>query len=977
MTTPYHAKYLAHELTKRVSADNAEKLSQSLFNATVDLNPHQVEAALFAFRSPLSRGAILADEVGLGKTIEAGLIVSQLWAEKKRRILCIVPAALRKQWNRELSEKFFIDSFILEGKSFKEAQKQGVGNPFIQTDRVVICSLQFARAKMTETQTVPWDLVVIDEAHRLRNVYKKGNKIARAIRDAIGNRPKILLTATPLQNSLMELFGLVTFIDPHIFGSEATFRSFFGTSTGLITEGQFRSLRSRIQPVCQRTLRRQVTEYIRYSNRISITQDFTPTESEVRLYNSVTAYLQKPELFALPSGQRKLITLILRKILASSSFAIAATLGTMMARLEKLKKQGQPEGDEPIAEVVGDDVEHADEIADEWSEEDNLAEGEVPDTDVETEKIREVLGIKSEISELKVFKELAESISDNAKGEALLIALKAGMRKAAELGAPKKALIFTESRRTQSYLRGLLEANGYKDKIVLFNGTNTDPESKILYKDWLKRHAGQDCVSGSPTADMRSALIEQFQGAAEIMIATESAGEGVNLQFCNLVVNYDLPWNPQRIEQRIGRCHRYGQKHDVVVINFINRSNEADRRVFELLDQKFKLFDGVFGASDEVLGVLESGVDFEKRINEIIQNCRTSEQINAAFDQLQSELEEKIAASIKDARTKLLENFDEEVQQKLRLRRAETKTSMSRYGEWLWRLTCQELAECAAFDPPTHCFNLQRVPDGLQLPALPLGKYRLVMAAERKDSAQPADDEHQYRAGHPLAAAVVSRAKGRTLPISEVTFDYSQFEGKIGLIEDLIGKTGWLRLVKLSVKALETEDHLLFSGVTSDGTPVDPDTCAKLLAVPGTVGQACSLTEAIRSSLDHQLTTERQSFLAKALSRNQRYFDAEMTKLDNWAEDLKENLEFEIKDVSRQITEAKRELLMTVDLPSKLQAHKKVKDLEKLRQDKRKTLFDAQDKIDADKDRLIGEIEAQLMQQTSEEEVFTIRWAVA
>ena len=150
MPTPYHAKYLAHELTKRVSADNAEKLSQSLCNATVDLNPHQVEAALFAFRSPLSRGAVLADEVGLGKTIEAGIIVSQLWAERKRRVLCIVPAALRKQWNRELSEKFFIESTIIEGRSFKEIQKRTAGNPFLQDDRVVICSYQFARAKIAE-----------------------------------------------------------------------------------------------------------------------------------------------------------------------------------------------------------------------------------------------------------------------------------------------------------------------------------------------------------------------------------------------------------------------------------------------------------------------------------------------------------------------------------------------------------------------------------------------------------------------------------------------------------------------------------------------------------------------------------------------------------------------------------------------------------------------------------------------------------
>ena len=156
---------------------------------------------------------------------------------------------------------------------------------------------------MAEVQAVPWDVVVIDEAHRLRNVYKKSNKIARAIRDAIG----VLLTATPLQNSLMELYGLVTFIDPHIFGSEATFRDLYSTRGDHFTQDQFQSLRLRIQPVCQRTLRRQVTEYIRYTKRISITQDFTPSDAEVRLYNLVGGYLQKPELYALPSSQRKLI----------------------------------------------------------------------------------------------------------------------------------------------------------------------------------------------------------------------------------------------------------------------------------------------------------------------------------------------------------------------------------------------------------------------------------------------------------------------------------------------------------------------------------------------------------------------------------------------------------------------------------------------------------------------------------------------
>src|ERR1051325_7901546 len=766
MSTPYHAKYLAHELTKRVSADNAEKLSQSLCNATVDLNPPQVEAALFAFRSPLSRGAVLADEVGLGKTIEAGLIVSQLWAERKRRVLCIVPAALRKQWNRELSEKFFIESAIIEGRSFKEIQKRTVGNPFLQDDRVVICSYQFARAKIAEVQAIPWDLVVIDEAHRLRNVYKKGNKIARAIRDAIGHRPKVLLTATPLQNSLMELYGLATFIDPHIFGSEDTFRDQYSPRGDQFTQDQFQALRSRIQPVCQRTLRRQVQEYVPFTNRISLTQDFTPTDGEVRLYNMVSGYLQKPELFALPSGQRKLITLILRKILASSSFAIATTLGTMMARLEKLKQAKSPADGESVTDVVGEEMEHADEIEEEWSE-DGTNEEAHQGANEQANKVKQLLGIQTEIDELRVFKELAESITDNAKGDALLMALKAGFLKATELGAPRKALIFTESRRTQSYLRGLLEANGYKGKIALFNGTNTDPESKKTYQAWLKRHAGEDCVTGSPSADMRSALVEEFQERAEIMIATESAAEGVNLQFCNMVVNYDLPWNPQRIEQRIGRCHRYGQKHDVVVINFLNRTNRSDRRVFELLDQKFKLFDGVFGASDEVLGVLESGVDFEKRINEIYQNCRTTDDIHAAFDKLQQELEEKIEAAMKDARTKLLENFDVDVHQKLRMRSEETTNSLSRYGDWLRHLTRYELAECAIFDTDGGRFELHRAGGISPRVRISRRKYRLVTAGG--DGA-----DHPSRPAHPLAEALIGRAKERNLPACNLTFDYSQ-----------------------------------------------------------------------------------------------------------------------------------------------------------------------------------------------------------
>ena len=312
--TPYHAKYFAHELTRRHASDSLQKLAASLSDAQVDLNPHQVEAALFAFRSPLSKGAILADEVGLGKTIEAGIVISQKWAERKRKILIILPSSLRKQWNQELMDKFFLPSVILETQPFNQEIKRGNLNPFDQKETIIICSYHFARAKDAYIRQTAWDLVVIDEAHRLRNVYKPTNKIANAIKNAVAHAPKLLLTATPLQNTLMELYGLVSIIDDYTFGD---LKSFKGQFAKLTNEDNFDDLKERLKPICKRTLRRQVLEYVKYTNRIPITQEFIPTENEQRLYDLVSDYLQRPNLYALPPSQRQLMTLILRKLLAS------------------------------------------------------------------------------------------------------------------------------------------------------------------------------------------------------------------------------------------------------------------------------------------------------------------------------------------------------------------------------------------------------------------------------------------------------------------------------------------------------------------------------------------------------------------------------------------------------------------------------------------------------------------------------------
>src|SRR3989338_9018501 len=366
--TDYHAKYFAYELTKRCPSDSLEKLSVTLSNAQVDLNPHQVEVALFAFRSPLSKGAVLADEVGLGKTIEAGIVISQKWAERKRKILIIVPSSLRKQWNQELIDKFFLPSIILEAKSFNQEIKNSNLNPFKQND-IVICSYHFARTKDVYIKQIEWDLIVIDEAHHLRNVYKNTNKIANAIKTAVAHSPKLLLTATPLQNTLMELYGLVSIIEDYTFGDLPSFKSRFARLTN---NDNFDDLKERLKPICKRTLRRQVLEYVKYTNRIPITQEFYPTENEQRLYDMVSDYLQRQSLYALPASQRQLMTIILRKLLASSTYEISGTLEALGNKLDAIVEN--QEAVPLLEEKISEDFEILDEIKDEWTEDDEEME---------------------------------------------------------------------------------------------------------------------------------------------------------------------------------------------------------------------------------------------------------------------------------------------------------------------------------------------------------------------------------------------------------------------------------------------------------------------------------------------------------------------------------------------------------------------------------------------------------------------------
>lgn len=943
--TSYQARYFAEQITLKRPQSSYDSLTSTMSGIKVDLNPHQVDAALFAMQSPLRSGALLADEVGLGKTIEAGLILAQFWAERRRHILLIVPAALRTQWRSELSEKFYIDSVLMDSSNFSKIKRSGRFNPFDVEDQVVICSYNFASRNADTLHAIPWDLVIMDEAHRLRNVYKSNNVTGKRLQVALQRRKKLLLTATPLQNNLMELYGLVSIIDEHVFGDAKTFREMYISVTNADIRNQ--NLKRRLEAFCKRTLRKQVTEYVRYTGRHALLQEYSPTAAEEELYNSISTYLQTDKLYALPAGQRTLITMVLRKLLASSSFAIAGTLDSLIARLENLL-QGTD------AELDLEDYDAYSELTD---EENGPAE-ESSNGQEDTQHRRD--GIIRELAQLRQFSALASSITVNAKGDNLISALTQGFDRIEKLGGQRKAVIFTESRRTQQYLLNLLSNHGYAGKIVFLNGVNDDNISKQIYATWKECHQDDGIISGSRQADMKAAVVEAFRERASILIGTEAAAEGINLQFCSLIVNYDLPWNPQRIEQRIGRCHRYGQKNDVVVINFLNRENAADRRVYELLDQKFRLFEGVFGSSDDVLGSIESGVDFEKRIASIYQTCKTAEAIQAEFDRLQEELSDQIQEKMTQARQSILENFDEEVVSRLKECQDNTVASLDKFAQWMYYFSIIHGAEQVE---PLNQWRLKFKDHGVER------TYNL----KWKDAEEEGDVF--LRRENPLYASWLAEALEQPLPPAQLRFDHSHSERNISFLTAHPNLRGVLSIDKLIYEGIGEEEHLVFSVLAEGGTQIDDETINRILELPATIVGVCSEKEKELRVLREQRLELQKLAVEEA---NKKYYLEECDKLDAYSEDIKEGLQHELKALKKAITEKKKVFRACTGRPLEeiIAMKDEINKMDAQRKKMQREIYAREDEIDAEKERLQEEVRQKLQGNCVVEHIMTIGFEI-
>ena len=896
---PIHRRYYAEDLVRLRRADSPRRRVAAQRRSRVDANPHQIEAVMFALRRIPEGGCILADEVGLGKTIEAGLVIAQLLAEGKERILILLPRPLLGQWSDELRDLFGIDAV--------EASDPGVD---LRAPGVVLAGREYAggeRGAERLGQAAPFDLCLIDEAHEVfaglhRRFRRDGSydedsphaRTAHRVRRIIGISPVLLLTATPIQNSLSEMWSLVQYIDRTgtLLGDKPTFEELFDRGSGgrRISEAQANELQRRLGVVVQRTLRRQAVEYLErpFVGRQARLFRYRMSPDEKSLYDDVTEYLLRPQLLAFRGRARQLQLIGFHRRMASSIAALARSLEGVARRLRGLLRSGG--GEDDAADLA--DLEEVNEPIPSIADEDP---GNLPALAPEA-ALPSPAAVERELGEIEDFIARARALPEDSKAESLLRAVELMMDRPADR---RKLLIFTESLTTQEYLRDLLVGRSELEEadITLFRGVNDSPRAAEALRVWREEVESEfpEYRRPSPSVAVRLALVHEFRTRSTVMIASEAGAKGLNLQFCDTVVNYDLPWNPQRIEQRIGRCHRYGQKRDVTVINFLAEDNEAQRLTFDILSSKLDLFGKVLDRSDVVLQTPRSdasetlasalGPDFESQLRRIWDRARSVEEVEAELRRLREDLEERRREldRVRERAMGLIERrLDASVRQVFDEIRSGLGPALTELDGDLERVLSAYLEDAGAAHGVRESEERRVLHFGAsgRLPtAFRNGGSVVVGDARGLPTADP------LHLGHPLIRAAVDDVRRRCAGAFRVAFRLRPTAP--ASLRDRRGSRGRLALTRVRYAGFEDEERLRATVVFDDAEVLRPGEAAMAL-----LRQPCVDTEELspplavsEADLDEVVEEELFEEHGRVAAVNQQSFEQSIGQLDQYLED--------------------------------------------------------------------------------------------
>ena len=510
--TSFHAYLTARKLG---ALERSEALLPVFASSSIGVYPYQIAASRFAMRSQYIKGCILCDEGSLGKTYEALLIASQRWYEGKDRLLLILPNNLVSQWVSKIENGFSLPYTLWNS-----------GDEIPETDGIIITTYDYAQKQAEIIGSRTWDMIIFDEVDVL---FKPENKTVITLKTATAGAFRLLLTPTPITMSVMDIYGLIHFIDESVLPEADDFyKRYFRKPEN------YHELTSWVSQFAFRTLKSQVTGYVNFTERLPITIDYALNPIERDLYAKVKEYLALPKKAAYPDMDKYELNLMYYHVLSSSPKAFCKTVDKALSRL----------------------------------------------------------GESEERTQLEEIRALANKVDVSGKMKALQSTLDSCFTMLKGYKLPDKAVIFTNNLTTRDLLANWLLEKQY-------------PIITSLDKDYIERFRTEK---------------------AAILIATDTAAKGLDMEFCPVVINYDLLYNAVEMEQRISRCHRQGQLSDVLVVNLLSKENLSDVRILELINKRTLQFDGIFGMSDDIVG------NFDTAIDEVLSKVRNPEDIQHSFE---------------------------------------------------------------------------------------------------------------------------------------------------------------------------------------------------------------------------------------------------------------------------------------------------------------------------------------------------------
>ena len=857
--TDYQAKYLATRILHKAPRDSFNRLLPIVYDADIDIHPHQLASADMAFNSPLAHNFMLLDESGLGKTVEACISIGYFYYRGERNILVMSPVSEIKHWYKHLAERFNLPTVILDDSNYTDFRRRGKYKP-LEQGKVILCTYKFAFEKEREFKKTDWDLVVLDEAHRLNYIYDLTDEMGESLIRSLSTRRKLIITSVPFQSTLLRMFKLGEFMDPYMFGEEKSFFYKYVSLTGL---NDYPELKRRLVPVSNRFQRFRRTEFTPKSKRVEMLFDYYAPALERDTVTAMTNYFMRSGKFGLKSDQGSLAALGLYKQLQSIP-SIKFGLKKIIKGIEK-----QLDGKDPyrwLDKAITKDIETIPHTEEEWFNKGELFKYQVPTTKAAKKEMQK------EIEEIKIYLDFASQTKEMYRSRAMIRALNRAFTNAHKMGINPKVVIYTESKITMKYLVKYLSERG-AENIYYLSRVNRDKVHRKILKDFKKNAKNLNRLSENEEDNIKQAVIEKFIADGDFLITTDLGVEGFNLSQANVVVNFDLPMDPYRTDRRLARVDGYGNDSDLLVVNILNRSNELERWIYDKYRKYFDLFSGMPGRSDLAVGTIGAGSDYEMFVFDQYMRNHSIGMLTRNFRRIEVELKDAKSKEMDRIIKGVLEMSASKERQLISEYKGLIKDHMGQFEDEILKLVRATVSDYAAVSKRGRLkFELHKKP--FRMKKEDLGTYYV------QQRVKPGERKMYLTRG--MGQKLIKKVMAQKLPNARVRFRYkSRKRGQGKHLRGLVKKKGTMILKLITVKSISEEQFLVFVAVTSDGKLLTQQQAHEIMELESRVVKK----ERVRERLLPEYKALRGALLELLADRNDMFIKREMKKMDKWMGD--------------------------------------------------------------------------------------------